>query len=648
MRKLSVLIAMLATACGGLDAEVETLDSASDCVFCDGRADAFGISRHSYLAYGIVNLANSASEHVLDTDVELDARAARGIVAQRPFAFVEEVDAVPYVGRLAFTKLAAYVQAHNLMPFCGDGVTQSLIESCDDGNTIDGDGCSATCQMDSTNSAVLANQPLLISGAEIGVPQVDAQAFYFRNRTYKQIYSNPELSFPASSSLRAILRRADSIQAGSGEDGVVGWDDLAIMSKSPFYDVLLEDEKVALEHVWEVFKISDAPIVEMRYLGPSIANTIPMSVEIVRPGPLAVPEVLPISQVDFSSIARRIQGVAALNADGDASTVHLVDVLQALEHYQPVFTSYEITQLDGLRDEFFAGSAPDQGGEFVVEFAARPDEGIKIHPITTFDGWDFSYETLHTVRYTAEDSTNSYWPSATGRLLQQYTRRTTLTRHGQSRFDCESGAFSSCDTNFRYSGVRFYKLDGRVSVAGEITGLMVMELWEDGMRTYNRVLDFKHKMHNVAAIPKKYNEYFAATPMLGQSVLSLQREGENFTLTSGSGVQASMEAMLPRYTSEVRERLSAGRYEVFEGVILDVHKSGAVVAYFDGCEFPTTISSTYLTTEVCPSSGRSVRVYFADQKTMLLVDGGSVRKSVEINSPYGGGIGLDKSYYVTR
>ena len=30
-------------------------------------------------------------------------------------------------------------------PFCGDGVVNAAVETCDDGNTIAGDGCSATC-----------------------------------------------------------------------------------------------------------------------------------------------------------------------------------------------------------------------------------------------------------------------------------------------------------------------------------------------------------------------------------------------------------------------------------------------------------------------------------------------------------------------
>lgn len=46
------------------------------------------------------------------------------------------------------------------VPFCGDGKL-SPGEKCDDGNNLDGDGCSANCQVDSCTSAIpLADPPL--------------------------------------------------------------------------------------------------------------------------------------------------------------------------------------------------------------------------------------------------------------------------------------------------------------------------------------------------------------------------------------------------------------------------------------------------------------------------------------------------------
>jgi phosphatidylserine/phosphatidylglycerophosphate/cardiolipin synthase-like enzyme len=62
----------------------------------------------------VLALANDAAVtfELLDDDVALDARAARGIVAGRPFADLAALDAVPYVGKSAFEKLTAYALAH--------------------------------------------------------------------------------------------------------------------------------------------------------------------------------------------------------------------------------------------------------------------------------------------------------------------------------------------------------------------------------------------------------------------------------------------------------------------------------------------------------------------------------------------------------
>ncbi|MEZ4398989.1 MAG: hypothetical protein R3B06_03175 [Kofleriaceae bacterium] len=59
-------------------------------------------------AAAIVALANGAALAVLDDDAGLDARAARGLVALRPFADVAAVAAVPYVGASALEKLRVF------------------------------------------------------------------------------------------------------------------------------------------------------------------------------------------------------------------------------------------------------------------------------------------------------------------------------------------------------------------------------------------------------------------------------------------------------------------------------------------------------------------------------------------------------------
>ena len=40
-------------------------------------------------------------------------------------------------------------------PLCGDGVRQA-VEGCDDGNTMDGDGCSSQCALDPVGSALMS------------------------------------------------------------------------------------------------------------------------------------------------------------------------------------------------------------------------------------------------------------------------------------------------------------------------------------------------------------------------------------------------------------------------------------------------------------------------------------------------------------
>jgi hypothetical protein len=63
-------------------------------------------------AEAALGLANRASLTELDLDVGLDARAARGIVDGRPFARLDDVAAVPYVGAAAIEDLVVYGLAH--------------------------------------------------------------------------------------------------------------------------------------------------------------------------------------------------------------------------------------------------------------------------------------------------------------------------------------------------------------------------------------------------------------------------------------------------------------------------------------------------------------------------------------------------------
>lgn len=43
-----------------------------------------------------------------------------------------------------------------MLEYCGDGIIQvGMGESCEDGNTVNGDGCSAICQLEYCGNAIL-------------------------------------------------------------------------------------------------------------------------------------------------------------------------------------------------------------------------------------------------------------------------------------------------------------------------------------------------------------------------------------------------------------------------------------------------------------------------------------------------------------
>lgn len=104
-----------------------------------------GVAAGSYDAVAILVVANDSSADVLDDEAALDTRAVSGIVAGRPFADLRSLDAASYVGARAFGRLLDFARSAGLVPRCGDGAVQAALETCDDGNAIDGDGCSAQC-----------------------------------------------------------------------------------------------------------------------------------------------------------------------------------------------------------------------------------------------------------------------------------------------------------------------------------------------------------------------------------------------------------------------------------------------------------------------------------------------------------------------
>jgi hypothetical protein len=90
-----------------------------------GKADTGGIVEGSVDGLAILALANGLGLSELEDDVGLYSLTASNIVAYRdkngPFTSLAELDAVKYVGPVAFWAMLAYVQENNLV---GSGLTQ--------------------------------------------------------------------------------------------------------------------------------------------------------------------------------------------------------------------------------------------------------------------------------------------------------------------------------------------------------------------------------------------------------------------------------------------------------------------------------------------------------------------------------------------
>ncbi len=124
---LACLLAV--TACGEPDGADESGDSRDDSFLAMGKADG-AVNEGTPLATAVLALANEADFDTLDISVNsggvgLDARAARGIVEHRAgpdgiegtddddlFDTLAELDAIPYVGEIALSRLADYAQSH--------------------------------------------------------------------------------------------------------------------------------------------------------------------------------------------------------------------------------------------------------------------------------------------------------------------------------------------------------------------------------------------------------------------------------------------------------------------------------------------------------------------------------------------------------
>lgn len=648
-------ISMFVGACGEAEGQGDgddAVDPKDQCAFCtDGKADAFFIKRDSYLAYGVVKLANTASFDVLDDDVRLDVRAVRGIVNQRPFEFVEQIDTVSYVGITAFTRMADYAQKHGYVPYCGDGELQAILERCDDGNTIDGDGCSSECVVEENNiTSFFGERADLIKGADIGVTLVEPNGYYLRERSW-QYHNLPE-------AVEAIFERADGIIANQQADDKVSFDELAILSKAPFLDSLFPEERQALRDAWEIMKVNTAPVEKIEYTGGPVQHRVPFTTKITRPGPVVVQPRIPIANVQYEhrrSAVRRLQQLPGCNVDGDINTVDFADLEKGIADYEQVFTPSEYESLKRIKqEEFIDKAAVEDGGDFVIEYDALPTKSQLKGHLGKFDDYEFVYNVELELLYEAHDSS-----AFDVNLSSIYSFSTLLLHKGTYKgYVCHD--IVSCMRPFRHREISFIRLDGTKTRPNH-KGIMLMEHWVDGKRIYNRVVDFKSSFLHIDRKKISHNAYAAARPALKDGTpLSFRKNGtveyrrrrgsvvwrdtyQQFKLAKVATVfNRNMSKYFPNHKDLILD-IQAGRYKDQSGVsdvTIDVHDSGAMIAYMDGCALPLGFQQGTLKSDPCDASGRYIKAYVHDGFKFDIY-----RKSYAVNDdPYV--LKLDRSQYV--
>lgn len=124
MRLPWICLALLA---GCVTAE-EPGDGRDDTFVTDGKTDTSGIVEGSPTAIAVLGLVNGSTEASLHDDIGIASKASKNIGAylrgpdgkaatadDRAFATLAALDAIPYVGSVAFHKLLAYAEANGLV-----------------------------------------------------------------------------------------------------------------------------------------------------------------------------------------------------------------------------------------------------------------------------------------------------------------------------------------------------------------------------------------------------------------------------------------------------------------------------------------------------------------------------------------------------
>lgn len=172
MRLPWVCLVLLA---GCVTTEVE--DGRDDAFVSDGKTDTDGIAEGSPTAVAVLGLVNQSTEAQLHDVIGVATKASRNIAAHvrgpdnkagtpddQAFATLADLDAVPYVGSVAFHKLVAYAEATGLLPAdvkIGKGILLDCNTSFgpDQQVTVIGDGKALTLR-ELTSSGSQEDHPL--------------------------------------------------------------------------------------------------------------------------------------------------------------------------------------------------------------------------------------------------------------------------------------------------------------------------------------------------------------------------------------------------------------------------------------------------------------------------------------------------------
>lgn len=594
--------------CGdGVINGAEACDGGADCTAectlqaVDLDAIVHGIQEGSYLAVAILATVNTASLETLDDDIGLDARAARAITAQRPIATLTALDDRAYVGAAAFRDLRAWVEANDLVPYCGDGVVQAAIEMCDDGNNLDADGCPAHCGQGEDASAFLRESDLVYEGSEIDSPFVRPDRFYMPFRSV--------IDYKVSDALQSVFARADGIIANLPADGYVSVPELERLSKPGFLESLLDHEQAALPAAWALFEINSAPIVEHDFRNDLIERDFPFDVVVERPGPLVVP-VLDVADACSSVLCDRIQRLPGCDADDDASTIHYADVQCARDDWAQVFTPAEFRTLDDVEARFTSAAEVEETGEFRIEFTTGVEDRVAHVNVASFDGYSYDCTFKAILRYTGE-------------------------RDFGTQFDSE------CELSWPGSGqILLRSLSGAQTSQRYSEGVHLLEHWRDGERIYNRLIRVEYS-HWVYRPENEYDDYASALPFLAdgtplESYAARQPAGSRGLRERRGG----MRLIAPPFAELLAEELAVGRHAPFNGMVLDVHGNHQLFAYFDDCEALVRRTSHYTMGAWC-ADNRHLSIEFIGNAVTLTVRNGGDFAETRLDQ---GGLRLDRSY----